>query len=128
MAGQVKVDAELFAAYDWSGRTIEYPPARIRKFHDFREPTVGDEDKLADRPATKICPAEIGRQPARDHEPTMPFAELAPGRPAQDHSRAGGAAAADGHQVEQKTTKDKQPEPHSRITGCSRPGEGIESA
>ncbi|MEU1387355.1 MULTISPECIES: Tn3 family transposase [unclassified Nonomuraea] len=65
MAGQVKVDAELFAAYDWSGRTIEYHRAQIRKFHDFREPTVGDEDKLADWLATKICPVEMSRDRLR---------------------------------------------------------------
>jgi len=65
MAGQVKVDAELFASYDWSGRTIEYHRAQIRKFHDFREPTVGDEDKLADWLATKICPVEMSRDRLR---------------------------------------------------------------
>ena len=65
MAGQVKVDAALFAAYDWSGRTIEYHRAQIRKFHDFREPTVGDEDKLADWLATKICPVEMSRDRLR---------------------------------------------------------------
>ncbi|MGW3367019.1 DUF4158 domain-containing protein [Streptosporangium canum] len=65
MAGQVKVDAALFASYDWSGRTIEYHRAQIRKFHDFREPTVGDEDKLADWLATKICPVEMSRDRLR---------------------------------------------------------------
>ncbi|WP_433258901.1 DUF4158 domain-containing protein [Streptosporangium sp. CA-135522] len=65
MAGQVKVDAKLFAAYDWSGRTIEYHRAQIREFHGFREPTVGDEDKLADWLATKICPVEMSRDRLR---------------------------------------------------------------
>lgn len=65
MAGQVKMDAALFASYDWSGRTIEYHRAQIRKFHDFREPTVGDEDKLADWLATKICPVEMSRDRLR---------------------------------------------------------------
>ncbi|MEU1878940.1 DUF4158 domain-containing protein [Streptosporangium sp. NPDC020072] len=65
MAGQVKVDAALFAAYDWSGRTIECHRAQIRKFHDFREPTVGGEDKLADWLAAKICPAEVSRDRLR---------------------------------------------------------------
>lgn len=65
MAGQVKVEAALFASYDWSGRTIEYHRAQIRKFHDFREPTVGDEDKLADWLADKICPVEMSRDRLR---------------------------------------------------------------
>ncbi|MBB5781953.1 hypothetical protein [Nonomuraea jabiensis] len=59
------MDAALFAAYDWSGRTIEYHRAQIRKFHDFREPTIGDEDKLADWLATKICPVEMSRDRLR---------------------------------------------------------------
>ncbi|MFF5212188.1 DUF4158 domain-containing protein [Streptosporangium sp. NPDC000396] len=42
MAGQVKVDAALFAGYQWSGSTIEYHRAQIRKFHGFRTPTVAD--------------------------------------------------------------------------------------
>ena len=46
MAGQVKVDPELFGEYRWSGSTIEYHRAQIRDFHGFRVATVGDEDKL----------------------------------------------------------------------------------
>ncbi|MFB9477435.1 DUF4158 domain-containing protein [Nonomuraea salmonea] len=65
MAGQVKVDAQLFAVYDWSGRTIKNHRAQIREFHGFREPTVGDEDKLADWLATKICPVEMSRDRLR---------------------------------------------------------------
>ncbi len=65
MAGQVKVEAALFVSYAWSGRTIEHHRAQIRKFHDFREPTVGDEDKLADWLATKICPVEMSRDRLR---------------------------------------------------------------
>jgi len=65
MAGQVKVEAELFAAYDWSGRTIKNHRAQVRDFHGFREPTVGDEDKLADWLAEKICPVEMSRDRLR---------------------------------------------------------------
>lgn len=61
MAGQVKVDAALFASYDWSGRTIEYRRAQVRKFHGFSEPTVGDEGRLADWLAADICPMEMPR-------------------------------------------------------------------
>ncbi|WP_376776034.1 DUF4158 domain-containing protein [Nonomuraea jabiensis] len=52
MAGQVKVDAALFAAYDWSGRTIEYHRAQIRKFHHFRESTVSSRRR---RPGSNAC-------------------------------------------------------------------------
>ncbi|MER5321697.1 DUF4158 domain-containing protein [Streptosporangium roseum] len=65
MAGQVKVDAALFASYDWSRRTIKNHRAQIRDFHSFREPTVGDEDKLADWLADKICPVEMSRDRLR---------------------------------------------------------------
>ncbi|GAA2277597.1 hypothetical protein GCM10010149_21220 [Nonomuraea roseoviolacea subsp. roseoviolacea] len=65
MAGQVKVDAALFASYDWSGRTIKNHRAQIRNLHSFREPTMGDEDKLADWLADKICPVEMSRDRLR---------------------------------------------------------------
>ncbi len=54
VAGQVKVDAAQFAEYRWSGSTIEYHRAQIRRFHGFREPTVADEDKLTFWLADKI--------------------------------------------------------------------------
>jgi len=65
MAGQVKVDAAFFASYDWSGRTIEYHRAQVRKFHGFSEPTVVDEDRLADWLAADICPMEMSRDRLR---------------------------------------------------------------
>ncbi|MFI7229381.1 DUF4158 domain-containing protein [Nonomuraea angiospora] len=65
MAGQVKVDAALFAEYRWSGSTIEYHRAQIRRFHGFREPTVADEDKLTFWLADKICPVETSRERLR---------------------------------------------------------------
>jgi hypothetical protein len=65
MAGQVKVEAALFSSYDWSGRTIKNHRAQVRDFHNFREPTVGDEDKLADWLADKICPRGQGRWSVR---------------------------------------------------------------
>ncbi|WP_327092508.1 DUF4158 domain-containing protein [Nonomuraea sp. NBC_01738] len=65
MAGQVKVDAALFAEYRWSGSTIEYHRAQIRRFHGFRETTVADEDKLTFWLADKICPVETSRERLR---------------------------------------------------------------
>ena len=46
VAGQVKVEAALFASYPWSGSTAEYHRKEIRDFHGFRPVTVADEDKL----------------------------------------------------------------------------------
>ena len=66
MAGQVKVDAELFGEYRWAGSTAEYHRSQIRKFHDFREPTVGDEDKLTVWLAGEMCPVEISRDRLRE--------------------------------------------------------------
>jgi len=40
VAGQVKVGAEASARYRWTGRTIEYHRAQIRKALGFREPTL----------------------------------------------------------------------------------------
>jgi TnpA family transposase len=65
VSGQVKVDAALFAEYSWSGRTIEYHRAQIREFHQFREPTVGDEDKLIAWLAGDICTVETTRDRLR---------------------------------------------------------------
>ncbi|MEU7878917.1 DUF4158 domain-containing protein [Microbispora bryophytorum] len=65
MAGQVKVEAAMFASYDWSGRTIKNHRAQVREFHGFRESTVGDEGKLVDWLADKICPVEMSRDQLR---------------------------------------------------------------
>ena len=45
MAKQVKVSPHDLAAYAWSGRTIEYHRAQIRRAFGFREATRGDEAK-----------------------------------------------------------------------------------
>ena len=65
MAGQAKVDPELFGEYRWSGSTIEYHRAQIRDFHGFRVATVGDEDKLIVWLAAGICPMEMSRDRLR---------------------------------------------------------------
>ena len=65
VAGQVKVDPAVFGEYAWSGRTVEYHRAQIRTALGFREPTVGDEDKLADWLAAEVCPAELNRDGLR---------------------------------------------------------------
>jgi hypothetical protein len=53
------------SSYDWSGRTIEYHRAQVRKFRGFSEPTAGDEDRLADWLAAGICPMEMSRDRLR---------------------------------------------------------------
>ncbi|MEV0108338.1 Tn3 family transposase [Nocardia sp. NPDC050799] len=59
IAGQVKVDPGEFAAYRWSGRTIEYHRAQVRDAFGFREFARADEDKLADWLAAEVCPVEL---------------------------------------------------------------------
>jgi hypothetical protein len=66
VAAQVKVRAEAFGEYQWSGRTIEYHRAQIRKALGFREVTVGDEDQLAGWLAEEVCPVEVGEDRLRE--------------------------------------------------------------
>ncbi|MGH3973613.1 MAG: DUF4158 domain-containing protein [Pseudonocardiaceae bacterium] len=61
MAGQVKVNAALFAEYDWSGRQVKNHRAQIREAHGFREPTAGDEDELTGWLAAEMCSVETSR-------------------------------------------------------------------
>jgi hypothetical protein len=65
VAAQVKVDPAMFAGYAWSGRTAEYHRAQLRAVPGFREPVVGDEDKLADWLAAEAYPAEPNRDRLR---------------------------------------------------------------
>ncbi|MGV9599487.1 Tn3 family transposase [Streptosporangium sandarakinum] len=65
MAGQVKVDPELFAGYDFTARQVTNHRKQIREFYGFCEPTVGDEDKLIVWLASDICPAEMSRDRLR---------------------------------------------------------------
>jgi hypothetical protein len=59
VARQVKVPPERLADYDWAGRAGKYHRAQIRDALGFREPTVGDEDKLAVWLAEQVCPTEL---------------------------------------------------------------------
>jgi TnpA family transposase len=65
MAGQVKVDPVLFAEYPFSGRTVEYHRAQIRKFHKFSEASVADQQRLTVWLAGEICPVETSRDRMR---------------------------------------------------------------
>ncbi len=59
VARQVHVDAARFNGYDWSGRSIKYHRAQIRKEHGFREATRGDEAKLTRWLAEEVAPLEV---------------------------------------------------------------------
>ena len=66
VAGQVKVAPVEFTRYAFSGRTVEYHRAQIRRALGFRECTVGDEDKLAGWLAEEVCPVELGEERLRE--------------------------------------------------------------
>jgi TnpA family transposase len=66
VAGQVKVPAEAFAAYDWSGRTVKYHRAQIRTALGFRETSREDEDRLTNWLAEEICPVELSEERRRE--------------------------------------------------------------
>lgn len=66
VASQVKVAPDAFGAYQWSGRTIEYHRAQVRKALGFRESTAGDEDKLAAWLAEAVCPVELSDERLRE--------------------------------------------------------------
>jgi hypothetical protein len=59
VADQVKVAAEMFADYPWSGRSVKYHREQIRTAFGFREFTLADEDKLAGWLADEVCPVEL---------------------------------------------------------------------
>jgi hypothetical protein len=54
VAGQVKVDPELFAEHKRTGSTVEYHRKQIREALGFRESTRADEDALI------VCPRGAG--------------------------------------------------------------------
>jgi hypothetical protein len=66
LAEQLRVDAAVFADYEWSGRTIEYHRAQVRAAFGFREFTRGDEDKLAGWLAEEVCPVELRDEQLRE--------------------------------------------------------------
>jgi hypothetical protein len=47
LASLVKVDPALFARYSWSGRSIKYHRAQIRRVYGTRPPTEDDEERWA---------------------------------------------------------------------------------
>ena len=68
LAQQVGVPTDVWAQYDWDGRTIEYHRAQIRQHLGFREATVADGETLV----TWLC---AHRVPPRD-APTISKAAM----------------------------------------------------
>ncbi|MET8167487.1 DUF4158 domain-containing protein [Streptomyces sp. NPDC005329] len=58
---QVKVPAEEWAAYDWSGRAIKRHRTEIRAAFGFRECTEEDQAQLAEWLAVELCGVELNR-------------------------------------------------------------------
>jgi len=65
VAGQVKVSAEAFAEYDWSGRTLKRHRSQIRSALGFREATRQDEERLTAWLSTEVCPVELREERLR---------------------------------------------------------------
>ena len=61
VAQQVKVPAEDWAQYDWSGRAIKRHRVEIRSAFGFRECTEEDQAQLAGWLATELCGVELNR-------------------------------------------------------------------
>ncbi len=58
VARQVQVPASDLGLYEWSGRTIEYHRAQIRKHLGFRECSVADAEKLTSWLAENVATRE----------------------------------------------------------------------
>ncbi|MCX4851287.1 DUF4158 domain-containing protein [Streptomyces sp. NBC_00893] len=61
VAQQVKVAAEEWAAYDWSGRAIKRHRTEIRSAFGFRECTKDDQAQLAEWLAVELCGVGLNR-------------------------------------------------------------------
>lgn len=58
VARQVGVEGAALASYEWSGRTMEYHRAEIRKHLGFRLATVADQERLTSWLAASVAHAE----------------------------------------------------------------------
>ncbi|WP_424922626.1 DUF4158 domain-containing protein [Streptomyces sp. wa53] len=61
VAQQVRVPAEEWGAYDWSGRAIKRHRMEVRVVFGFRECTQEDQVQLAQWLAAELCPVELNR-------------------------------------------------------------------
>ncbi|MGV9584322.1 DUF4158 domain-containing protein [Nocardia farcinica] len=67
MARQVGVERTDIAFSDWSGRTIEYHRARIRRALGFRECSVADADAMTWWLVDHVTQAERSPERVREH-------------------------------------------------------------
>ncbi len=61
VAQQLKMDPSELGEYGWSGRTIEYHRAQVRRVFGFHQTTEADEARLAQWLADEVCPVELDR-------------------------------------------------------------------
>ncbi|MFE4581331.1 DUF4158 domain-containing protein [Streptomyces chartreusis] len=66
VAQQVRVPAEEWAAYDWSGRAIKRHRMEIRGAFGFRECSEDDQGQLAEWLAVELCGVELNRDRLAD--------------------------------------------------------------
>ena len=59
VAGQIGVSPGELGFYEWTGRTVEYHRAQIRRTLGFRECSVGDAEKLVVWLAEHVTQAEV---------------------------------------------------------------------
>jgi len=66
VAQQVRVDPLVWESYDWQGRSVKAHRVQIRKRFNFRECSLGDQDKLIAWLAAEVCPIEQRSDQLRD--------------------------------------------------------------
>jgi len=66
VAQQVRVDPSAWESYDWQGRSVKAHRVQIRKRFNFRECSLGDQDKLIAWLAAEVCPIEQRSDQLRD--------------------------------------------------------------
>jgi len=66
VARQIGVDPGDLAGYEWSGRTLEYHRAQIRRSLGFRRFSEDDEGKLAGWLADDVAPVELSDERLRE--------------------------------------------------------------
>ncbi|MGH3546742.1 MAG: DUF4158 domain-containing protein [Pseudonocardiaceae bacterium] len=66
LAEQVKVDAALFAKYDFSSRSAKYHRMQIREELGFRECSEADQAQLGGWLSRELCPMQLRREQLRD--------------------------------------------------------------
>ena len=97
--------------YEWSGSTIEYHRAQIRRHLGFRECTAEDAGKLTEWLAASVCQAERRADRVREELLAQCRAEQIEPPSAGRCDRIIRSAL---HQAEQALT--------ARVTGAARPG------